>query len=166
MYYKIENKNCDVYNKLYELRTKEIQIKKDNEQAIEEKTGLKFETFLGYNTQQNFRRVPQYEGFKFKNTKNINLKIWKEHPEHKDIFVPNRKTKLGREMSEFILNGLKGSRYDKVFKILNIQYGRKFTFPFVEIVNGIIVIFLGDDLEPKDKNIIEITKREFNELMS
>ena len=37
MYYKIENKECEVYKKLHQMRTEEIQIGKENEKAIEEK---------------------------------------------------------------------------------------------------------------------------------
>ena len=166
MYYKITNKESEVYKKLHELRTKELQIQKDNDKAIEEKTGLKFKTFLGDSGQQNFRRVRQYRGFKFTTPDKVDLKIWKTDSEHKEIFVPNRKTKLGREMAEFLLNGLKGSRYDKVFDILKLEHLRKFTFPYVEISNEVILIFLSDKQEPKDSNVIEITKKEFNELLA
>lgn len=164
MYYKIENKECKVYKELHELRTTELQIQDENEKAIEEKTGLKFKTFLGDSGQQNWRRVRQYNGFKFTTPNKVDLKIWKTDSEHKEIFVPNRKTKIGREMAEFLLNGLKGSCYDKVWKILKLEPLRKFTFPYVEIVGEVILIFLSDSQEPKDKNVIEITKRQFNEL--
>jgi len=165
MYYKIENKECKVYKELHSLRTKELQMKKDNETAIQEKTGLKFKTYLGDSGQQNFRRVPQYTGFKFTNPEKVDLTIWKTDSEYKDIYVPNKKTKSGREMAEFLLNGLKGSRYDSVYTILKIEHGRRFSFPFVTIVNDLILIWLNDKDEPKDKNLIEITKREFNEII-
>lgn len=165
MYYKIENKKCKVYKELHKLRTEELQIKKDNETSIEQKTGLKFITFLGHNSQQNFRRVPQYSGFKFLQPDKVDLKVWKKDTEHKDIYVPNRKTNLGREMNQFLLNGLRGSNYNKVFEILNIEHGRRFTFPYVEIAGGAVIIFLGDNHEPKDKNLVEITKREFNQMI-
>ena len=164
MYYKVTNKESDVYKKLHALRTQELQIEKDNKKAIEEKTGLKFKTYLGYSGQQNFRRVTQYQGFVFTSPDDVDLKIWKRDNEHKDVFVPNRKTKVGREMSEFLSNGLNGSRYDKVWEILKLEHLRRFTFPYVEIVNDIIVIFLSDNQEPKNKDVIEITKKEFNEL--
>lgn len=165
MYYKIENKECKVYKELHKLRTTELQIKKDNIADIENKTGLKFKTFLGDNGQQNWRRVPQYNGFKFTTPDKVDLKIWRLHDTHKEIYIPNRKTKLGREMAEFILNGLKGSHFDRVFDILKVTYVRRFVFPVVHIVGDIIVIYLGDEQEPKDKNVIEITKTEFNELV-
>lgn len=167
MYYKIEEKESEVYSKLHQLRTYELTVKRENESAIQERIGgLKYERFLGDGGQQNFRRVPQYYGFDFTNIENIDPKIWKLDTE-KSCYVPNKKTKLGREMSEFLLNGLKGSRYNKVFEILGLEdvVGR-FVFPYVEIIdNNIIVIYLGDKQEPKDKNIIEITKKEFDSLL-
>lgn len=165
MYYKIENKECDVYAELHALRTYEKQIEKENIEAITEKVGLEWKMEFGHTGQQNFRRVSSLMGFGFLETEKVDLKIWKRHKEHQDVFIPNTRTKLGREMQEFLQNGLKGSRYDKVLKILKLEELRKFTFPFVEIVkDGIIIIFLGDAHEPKDKNIIEITKREFQDL--
>lgn len=109
--------------------------------------------------------MPQYSGFKFTNPDKVDSKIWKRNKEHIDIFVPNKSTKAGREMAEFLLNGLKGSRFDSVFEILGLPVYGKFTYPYVEIEGELILLFLGDNQEPKDKNLIEITKREFNELL-
>lgn len=164
MYYKITNKECKVYKDLHELRTKEIQISKDNIAAIEERTGLKWDIYIGRSGQQNFRRTTEYEGFGFLDTEKVDLKIWRKLPSNHTIYIPNKRTKAGREMAEFITNGLKGSSYDQVFDILKLPCLRKFTFPFVEIVGDVIVIYLGDGHEPKDENLIEITKTEFNAL--
>ena len=164
MYYKIVNKESEVYQKLHKMRTKELQISKDNISAIESKTGLKFETYLGHTGQQNFSRVTQYFGFKFTEPEKVDLKIWKRDSKHNDIFVPNRKTKLGREMSEFLSNGLKGGHYGDVFEILSIQRPVRFIFPFVEIYNDTIGIFLGEDYKISDENVIEITSKEFETL--
>lgn len=168
MYYKIENKECEVYQKLRKMRAEEIQIGKDNEKAIEEKTGLKFESFLGRSGQQNFCRTPQYRGFQFTEPEKVDLKIWKQDKKRPEIFVPNKRTKLGREMDEFLVDGLKSSLYSRPFDILGIpETNGRFTFPFVEVVNDIVLIFLGSESpEPQDENVIEITKREFSELLS
>ena len=166
MYYKIENKECEIYKKLHELRIQEYQIEKDNEIAIAEKAGLKIADFLGYLSQQQFRRVPQYVGFKFTEPDKVDTKTWKQDLERKDFHIPNKRTKAGRDMDEFLLNGLNGSDYETVFDILGLPHLNKFTYPFIEIVGEIIVIFIGDNQEPKDANIIEITKREFNEIIS
>lgn len=166
MFYKIENKKCEVYKKLHELRTKELQMEKDNISAIKEKTGLKWKGTFGHHGQQNFRRVASYTGFEFKVPDKVDEKVWKRHKENKEIFIPNTRTKLGREMEEFLRNGLQGSNYDFVFKFLNINNeSRRFTLPFIEIANNeILIIYLGDDHEPKDENVIEITKKEFQDL--
>ena len=166
MYYKIENRKCEVYERLHELRTKEFQIENDNEVEVKRKVELEFDNFLGHLGQQNFRRVTQYLAFKFLEPEKVNLKIWSVSKSHDGFFEPNRRTKIGRDMSEFLLNGLKGSRYNKVFEILELQEYGRFTFPYVEIVKDLIVIFVSDNQEPKDENLIEITKREFNELLS
>jgi hypothetical protein len=94
----------------------------------------------------------------------VDLKIWQRDKEHSEIYVPNKRTKLGREMAEFLANGLKGSIYSKPIKILGLPEQRRFTFPYVEIVGDLILIYLGNNGEPKDENVIEITKREFERL--
>lgn len=161
MYYKIEDKKSKIYQDLLKLRNEELEIEKQNIKSIEEKAGLKWKKYLGRTGQQNFRRVTQYQGFEFINQNELDLKIWKEDNNYPGIFVPNRRTKAGREMQEFLCNGLKGSMYSIVFEILKIDDPRSFTFPYVEICDDIIIIFLGDKQEPTDKEIIEITKKEF-----
>lgn len=164
MYYKIENKGCEVYKKLHEQRVKEEQMELKNIASIIEKTGLNWENSFGRRGQQNFRRVSSYSGFEFTEPEKVDLKIWKRHKEHTEIFVPNTRTKLGREMQEFLSNGLEGSRYDIINDILGLEHLRRFTFPFVEIVGEKIILFIDDQYDLEDENIIEITKREFNEL--
>ena len=100
----------------------------------------------------------------FGETEKVDLKVWKRDKEHTEIFVPNTRTKLGREMQEFLNNGLEGSRYDIINDILGLESLRRFTFPFVEIVGKKIILYVDDQYDLNDKDIIEITKREFNEL--
>lgn len=167
MFYKIENKECQVYKELHALRTEELKIEKENIKAIKEKTGLKWQKTLGYHGQQTFRRVSFYIGFEFKEPEKVDLKIWKLDQENHvhGVYVPNTRTKLGREMQQFLSNGLKGSDYRRVIEILKLDELRKFTFPFIEIAkNENIIVFLGDGHKPKDKNLIEITKSEFNSI--
>jgi len=167
MYYKITNKNSKVYKSLFEQRTKEKEAEANNILAIKEKTGLDFKNSFGNHGQQNFNRVTKYKGFAFTEPEKVDLKIWKRHPEHQDVFVPNTRTKLGREMNEFLLNGLKGFRYDIIFELIGVpELIGRFKLPFVEIcAKNEIVVYLDDDQEPKNKNVIEITKKEFYELL-
>lgn len=164
MYYKIENQDCEVYKKLHEMRTNEIQIQKDNEEAIKEKTGLDYKSYWGQGGQQNFWRVTQYSGFKFTEPEKVDFKIWKRQKDNPEIFVPNKKTKQGQEMGKFLQNGLKGSNFMLPLEILNLEEHGRFTFPFVEIVGEIIILYLDDTQEPKDENVIEITKKEFDKI--
>jgi len=73
MYYKIENKESEVYKKLHEQRTKEEQMELKNTASIIEKTGLNFTNFLGRRGQQNFRRVTSYSGFEFIEPEKVDL---------------------------------------------------------------------------------------------
>lgn len=165
MYYKITNKNSKVYKDLFKLRSKELKIEEENKKAINEKVGLDWTKFLGNPGQQNFNRVTNYIGFKFIEPEKVDPKIWKLHKDYDGVFIPNRKTKLGREMSSFIFNGLKGSSFDNVFEILNIESGNKFIFPYIEIIDdNIIILLLDDNHEPDNENIIEIIKKEFTSL--
>jgi hypothetical protein len=166
MYYKIENKECEVYKKLFALRILELQITEDNIAAIEEKTGLKWESFVGQSGQQNLRRTNQYYGFKFTEPEKVDLKIWQPYKENKEFFVPNKRTKLGREMAEFLLNELKGSRYSAVWDILNLKHIGRFTFPFVEICGDLIIVYLDQKQVPKDENLIEITSVEADKILN
>ncbi len=163
MYYKIENKESEVYKKLHEQRTKEQQMELKNIASIIEKTGLNFTQFFGRRGQQNFRRVTFYNGFEFTEPEKVDLKIWKRDKEYTEIFVPNTRTKLGREMQEFLNNGLEGSMYGIINDILGLETLPRFTFPFVEIIGEKIIIMVDDQYDLDDKDIIEITKREFEE---
>lgn len=166
MYYKIENKKSEVYKKLHKMRTKELKIEEDNKKAIKNKVGLDFERFLGHVGQQNYGRVCLFLGFGFLSPEKVDLKVWKRDKNYSDIFVPNLKNKAGREMAKFLKNGLKKGNFMDPLDILKLEHPRKFAFPFVEITdNEIIVLFLDENMEPTDKNVIEITKREFDELL-
>jgi hypothetical protein len=169
MYYKIENKDCEVYKKLHALRSKEIQMEEDNLKAVHEKVGLEWNLYLVRKGQQNFNRVTTYSGFGFKEPEKVDLKIWKEDRDNPGCFVPNRKTKSGREMAQFLNNGLKGHWFGIVYDALGLEhpYG-KFSFPFIDICTDvcgeIIIMYFGDKVVIEDENIIEITSKEFEML--
>ena len=159
MYYKIENQESEVYKKLHELRTREQQMEKENEKTIQEKVELEWTKSLGHFGQQSFSRVSTYSGLAFKQPEKLDPKIWILHKEHEGIYVPNRRTKKGREMAEF-LRDLKGSSYSFVYKHLGLEHPEgRFSFPFIEICDQVIIICIDNDIE--DENIIEITKKEF-----
>ena len=167
MYYKITNRECDVYKKLHTLRSKEIQIEQDNLQAVRNLVGDDWSTYLGHVGQQNFLRVTDYEGFAFRHPENLPAKTWKEHKEGHGVYVPDLRTKKGREMKK-ALNGLKYSSVVRVYEIFGLDLFGHFIFPFVEICpDETIVIYFDDktDLCEKFTEIEEITKKVFYELM-
>lgn len=166
MNYKITNQSSEVFQKLKALRESEIQMDKDNLSAIQEKVKLPWKRWIGSVSQQNWGRVKTYAGFEFENPELLDPKIWVKDKKHPECFVPNRKTKVGREMDNFLLNGLQKSPFYKVFEILDIERPVHFTFPFVEVIGDVILVFLGDKQIPKDENLIEITNKEFTFLYS
>lgn len=163
MYYKIENKKSAIYKKLHAIRSNEQLIEEENLKTVTEKVGLKFDKIFGNHGQQNTRRVTQYYGFQFLEPSKVDLSIWKKPPF--GAYIPNTKTKAGREMKSFLNNGLKAGFFMNIFDALNIDVQGKFQMPYVEICGEIIVMYFGE-LTPSlnSKNIIEITSVEFNQI--
>jgi len=163
MYYKIENKESGVYKKLYEIRKDELRINDENEQAIKEKIPYDWNEFLGNNGQQGFIRTRTFHGFVFLNPDEVDLKVWKK--DTNGAFIPNRRTKAGREISSF-LNGLPNRGFFRVEDSLGLSrlYG-KITLPYLEIgKDSVILLYLDNRHRPEDPNVIEITRAEFEQL--
>jgi hypothetical protein len=166
MYYKIENQASEVYQRLHSLRSQEHRINEENLAAVTERVGLKFQQYWGRSGQQHFFRTYLYEGFLFEEPEKVDLKIWKKHSKEPLVFVPNRKTKAGREMGNFLLNGIQKGSYSRVFDILGIDHKyERFKFPYVEIIDKIIILYIGDNHEVKNTDLIEITSVEFNKIL-
>lgn len=169
MYYKITDKDSELYKKLHQLRTEELAIEKSNKAVIKEVVGDDWDEYLGKGGQQNYWRVTQYTGFAFKHPDRLPEKTWKQHKEHAGIYVPDTRTKRGQLMQLFLKN-LPHSSFTKVFAILQCPIDGRFTFPYVEIgKDDVIVVYMGnqfDSILRKFKELIEITSREFDEIMA
>lgn len=169
MYYKIVNKDSKVYKQLYDLRKNEQEIEESNNKIVNELVGQDFTHFIGKVGQQNFQRVTQYSGFQFKHPEKLPPKVWVLDKQYGDkgCYVPNRRTKAGREMLEK-LRTLPHSSIIEVFRILKCEMSGRFAFPYVEIGKDDVIVFYMsdryDDVLSKNKDIIEITKREFEEI--
>lgn len=166
MYYKIVNQESEIYKKMLDLRQYEIQADIDNVNEIKSRTGLDFNSFLGQHGQQNFNRTTSYMGFKFLNPDMVDRKVWKLHKKHPNIFVPNKRTKVGRDMDNFLSHELKCSSLFSLLEILKLQTIPKFQFPYLEIVDNILIMSLDDRFNFKNDDVIEITSKEFNELLN
>lgn len=168
MYYKIVDKNSKLYKDLYNLRKEELEIERKNKEAIKKVIGSDWDDFLGKGGQQNYWRVTTYSGFAFKNPKNLPEKTWKQHKEYPSIYVPNTRTKNGKKMESF-LKELQHSSITKVFSILGCELCGQFTFPFVEIGKDDVIVFYMterfNDTLRKNKDVIEITSKEFDEIL-
>jgi hypothetical protein len=167
MYYKITNTESEVYKKLHQMRSKEIEMAKENRTLLEEKIGLEWNGFFGHAGQQNLSRVPEYSGFNFTEPDKVDSKIWKRHNAYNLIFVPNTRYKAGREMSDFIRKELKRGWVYDVYDNIGLEHPcGTFTFPFVEICGDVIVLYIETKQKRiEDENIIEITSKEFESIL-
>lgn len=165
MYYKVINQESAVYKELRALREIELRMEKENKEAIANKIPYKWNNYFGHPGQQNWNRTTDYLGFVFENPSEVCLKTWKEHKEHPGTYIPNTRTKAGREMRNFLRN-LKGHRYDLIFDIVGVEkaFGT-FTFPYLDICEDTLLLYLDKNQEPGDENLIEITKKEFESIL-
>lgn len=165
MYYKITNTASDIFHTMYEMRKQEREWEVENRKAIEEKAGSTWKLYSGRPGQQTFSRVTSYSAFEFTEPDKLCIKTWSKSKDVEGAYEPNTRTKLGREMSQFLSNGLKGHWFGIVYDNLGLDrpMGRT-AFPFVEICGDVIIMFLDQRVELKHDHIIEITKTEFDEL--
>lgn len=164
MYYKVINKESEIYKQLFEQRTLELQYEEENKKAIEEKAGSKWTSIYATSPQSSPNRVTDYSGFIFTNPEKLDAKAWKIHKEHTDppLFVPNAKTKVGREMRDFLNHELKGIMFTKIFEIIGFEnYHGRFTMPFLDIEGDVILLYIDERFTPTKPEIIEITRIEF-----
>ena len=160
MYYKITNKESQIYKELYEMRIKELQLEADNLKAVKDKIGSEWTGYIGHFGQQNFNRTTTYYGFNFCNPNDVDLKTWKLYKDSSCYYVPNKRSKKGKEISEFLNNLPVNGWFDIVLDKLNIKADlSEFRFPYVEVCDDIILIYLDDDHIPENENIIEITSK-------
>lgn len=165
MFYKIVDKKSKAYKALHALRREERKTSSQNLKKIKEKLQLPFNWVLGDNSQQSFNRVPTYIGFEFLEPEKLPKSVWKQHKEHPSIYIPNLRTKKGKEIQAF-LDGLPNSDFMRVFRAIGLEDefpARRFKLPYLEIVGDIVLLYFDDsyDLQSKFPDIKEITSREF-----
>jgi hypothetical protein len=118
---------------------------------------------LGVSRNRSVFRVEQFQGFNFYDDTKVDSKIWVEHKSHPGIYVPNRRTKVGREMAEFLRN-LEHSWMEEVYEIaINrdfSDYG-SYKIPICVQRDEIIYLRMDDQFDVENPDIIEITKTEF-----
>lgn len=165
MYYKVINKESEVYKKLREQRAKELAADERNKAKIEELLGFKWKTFLGLRGYQNLFRVDIYKAFIPEDGAVISNAV-RESKDKDGFYYPNRRTKAGKALDEFLRYKQETFRYDEVLEILGCEklYGN-FIVPFMEVINDVVLIYLDNRHIPKPDDVIEITSKEFKELL-
>lgn len=166
MYYKVINKESDVYKRLRAQREKEKAADDRNRKKIEELLGFKWTSYYGKQGRQGFRRVIEYSAF-VPNEGEIVTKAVKPFANHKNAYEPNRRTKSGRALYDFLTSGKESFAYYHVLRILDCDeiYSR-FTIPFMELIGDTILLYLDENHIPKNKDVIEITKKEFDAILN
>ena len=169
MYYKLIDKESALYKKLYDMRAKELQIEKDNEERIKQRYPKWNDQFLGRKGQQNFDRVTKYRGLGFDSECDVDLREFKPSKDYEGLYEPNTRTKKGKECKKFF-DSLDRSSYFLLMDILadggvDNVYGR-FIFPYIEIGSDDVLYCYFDDKMKIPSDFIEITSVEFNKALN
>ena len=160
IYYKVENKDSELFKKASEFLAVEDRLRKEQKAAIEAKVP-KFKTYRGA---KGFNRIVRFTGFVFDDLQNIDSKVWKtEEVNGEMLSTPNRRTKVGREMYKF-LNSFERTTMWDVDRLLGIEKAGIFgsfypanLFKFKDIIYILIDSQFRDAFEKNNTDIIEIT---------
>ena len=163
LYYKVENKDCDLFKRANEFLAMEEKLRETQRKTIESK----LPKFSKYKGKKGFNRIVLYTGFVFDDKESIDPKVWKTKEENGEmISTPNLRTKVGKEMNEFLRSFKRTNVWD-VDRLLAIDgkslYGRFYTanlFEFNECLYIIIDSRYRDVFEKNNTDIIEITNGE------
>lgn len=168
LYYKVENKDSDLYKRANEFLSMEEKLREIQRKTIESKVP-KFSKFKG---RKGFIRIVQYIGFVFDENESIDPKVWKTKEEDGEMLsVPNLRTKVGKAMNEFLGSFQRTTVWD-VDRLLTIGektiYGSFYPANLFEFNNRIYIIIdsqFRDVFEKNNTDIIEITNGEITKVI-
>ena len=163
IYYKVENKDSELFKRVNVFLAKEEELREIQRKTIESK----LPKFSKYKCLKGFNRIGQYTGFVFDDKENIDPKVWKTKEENGEMFsTPNLRTKVGKAMNEFLRSFKRTSVWD-VDRVLAIDEkslcGRFYTanlFEFNECIYIMMDSRFRDVFEKNNTDIIEITNGE------
>lgn len=163
IYYKVENKDSELFKRANVFLAKEEELREIQRKAIESKVPK----FSKYKGTKGFNRIVQYTGFVFDDKESIDPKVWKTKEENGEMLsTPNLRTKVGKAMNEFLRSFKRTNVWD-VDRVLAIDkkslYGRFYTanlFEFNECIYIIMDSRYRDVFEKNNTDIIEITNGE------
>lgn len=168
LYYKVENKDGDLYKKAKEFLAMEEKLRETQREAIESKVPK----FSKYKGRKGFNRIVQYTGFIFDDTESIDPKVWKTKEENGVMYsTPNLRTKAGKAMGKFLKSFKRTTAWD-VDRLLAIDvksiYGGFYPanlFVFNECVYIMIDSQFRDVFEKNNTDVIEITNGEMTKVV-
>ena len=168
IYYKVENKDSDLYKRTNEFLAMEEKLRETQRNAIESKVPK----FSKYKCVKGFNRIVQYTGFIFDDTESIDPKVWKTKEENGVMHsTPNLRTKAGKAMGEFLKSFKRTTVWD-VDRLLAIDvksiYGSFYPanlFVFNECVYIMIDSQFRDVFEKNNTDVIEITNGEITKVV-
>lgn len=168
-YYKVEDTNSILFKKANEFLDMEEQLRQKQKETIE----ALIPKFSLYRGERVFTRIVRYTGFVFVDQDNIDPKIWNtKEVEGKMLSTPNRRTKVGRKMDDF-LKSFKRTTFWDVDSLLGIEI-RSFAGIFFPSnlfrYNGCVYIIIDTQFrevfEEKNSDAIEITYGEIQTAIS
>lgn len=168
LYYKVENKDSDLFKRASEFLAMEEKLREIQRETIESK----LPKFSKYRGEKGFNRIVRYTGFVFDNKESIDPKVWKTTVENGEMLSsPNLRTKFGRAMDEFLRSFKRTDVWD-VDRLLFIDeksicgtYYPADLFVFNECLYIIIDSQFRDVFEKNNTDIIEITNGEMTKVI-
>ena len=119
-FYKIERKEGGLFKKANEFLDMEEELRNTQKNAIESQ----LPKFSKYQGERGFNRILRYKGFVFDDQENIDPKVWNtKEVDGKMLSTPNRRTKVGKAMDEFLRSFKKTTCWD-VDRLLGIDNTR------------------------------------------
>lgn len=163
LYYKVENKDCDLYKRAFEFLAMEEKLREIQRKTIESE----LPKFSKYKCEKGFNRIVQYTGFIFDDQESIDPKVWKTKEENGVMLsTPNLRTKAGKAMGKFLKSFKRTTVWD-VDRLLAIDgksvYGSFYPadlFVFNECIYILIDSQFRDIFEKNNMDVIEITNGE------
>ena len=168
LYYKVENKDSDLYKRANEFLAMEEKLRETQRNAIESKVPK----FSKYKARKGFNRIVRYVGFVFDDKASIDPKVWKTKEENGVMLsTPNLRTKVGKAMNKFLRSFQRTTVWD-VDRLLAIDietlYGSFYQANLFEFNNRIYIIIdsqFRDVFEKNNTDIIEITNGEMTKVV-
>lgn len=161
MYFKIENKESELYKNVMAYIEKRRQQQKDNYDAVNKYFGFDFTNLLMYGRGMN--SLNSIFGVVSENI----IEGMKPDKCFENAQVPNLRTKKGKEHRRFF-NSLPNWSFHKEHDLFPLKergsVGR-FTLPYLDEINDVIFVRIDDKFKPEETiDFIEITTSEFNRL--